>query len=830
LSETSRTPGRAFKIGRVAAAAVLPAALLAVLPATAHAASADVVISQVYGGGGNSGAVLTNDFIELANTGTAAFDLSGYSVQYISAAPTATSKWSVTALSGSIPAGGKFLVQESAGTGGTTALPAADTTGTIAMSGTSGTVALVNGGTALSCKTAADCGADSTIKDLVGYGTAVVNETADAPTLSNTTADARNSALADTDDNSRDFTAGLPSPTNSAGTNITVTDGGGTSTGGGGTPGDLRIHDIQGTSWVSPYADQSVSAVPGVVTAVRSTGSKGFFLQDPTPDDNAATSEGIYVYTGSATPTVAVGDSLLVSGKVSEYYPGGASTGILPTTEITSPKISKLSSGNAVPAAVAIDASTFPDAYAADASGASILGTALDPGKYALDWQKAHADMLVSVTDTRVVGPTDAFGEVYVQTKPTQNPTKRGGTIYKGYDDHNSGILEIVGTGVTTPVANVGDVLTGTTTGPLDFGTYGGFQIAATSIGSRTDNGLTQEKAVKARPDELSVATYNVENLAPGNADSKFARLAAGIVTNLSSPDIVSLEEIQDNDGATDDGVVAADQTLDKFVAAIVAAGGPKYEWREIDPVNDADGGQPGGNIRTAFLFNPSRVDFVDRAGGGSTTAVSVVTEKNHKVHLSVSPGRIDPANPAWDDSRKPLAGEFVFHGKQVFVIGNHFDSKGGDQPFYAQYQPPGRSSEVQRLKQAATENAWLKSLYAADPRANVVVLGDLNDFQFSPAVTTLTDNGKTLTDLINTLPANERYSYVYQGNSEVLDHILVSPAIRGFSYDVVHINAEFADQTSDHDPQVVRVRFGCDGWDNVWNRPWPALCRPDHR
>lgn len=88
------------------------------------------------------------------------------------------------------------------------------------------------------------------------------------------------------------------------------------------------------------------------------------------------------------------------------------------------------------------------------------------------------------------------------------------------------------------------------------------------------------------------------------------------------------------------------------------------------------------------------------------------------------------------------------------------------------------------------------------------MVLGDLNDYQFSPAVQSLTGNGTVLTDLVNTLPAKERYSYVYEGNSQVLDHILVSPALgKHVDYDVVHINSEFAAQTSDHDPQVVRLR-----------------------
>src|SRR6185312_16850305 len=104
-----------------------------------------------------------------------------------------------------------------------------------------------------------------------------------------------------------------------------------------------------------------------------------------------------------------------------------------------------------------------------------------------------------------------------------------------------------------------------------------------------------------------------VENLAPSNPDSKFQALAQGIVTNLASPDIIAVEEVQDNDGATDDGVVAADQTLSKLTAAIAAAGGPSYQWAEIDPVNDEDGGQPGGNTRVAFLYNPDRVTFVER-------------------------------------------------------------------------------------------------------------------------------------------------------------------------------------------------------------------------
>ena len=102
------------------------------------------------------------------------------------------------------------------------------------------------------------------------------------------------------------------------------------------------------------------------------------------------------------------------------------------------------------------------------------------------------------------------------------------------------------------------------------------------------------------------------------------------IVNNLAAPDIVGLEEIQDNDGATNDSVVDANVTLDRLVAAIAAAGGPAYSYRQINPVDDQDGGQPGGNIRVGFIFRTDRgLAFIDRPGGDSTTPVAVVAGPN---------------------------------------------------------------------------------------------------------------------------------------------------------------------------------------------------------
>ncbi|WP_407697700.1 endonuclease/exonuclease/phosphatase family protein [Streptomyces corynorhini] len=786
---------------------------LIALPFTAQATpSPDAVIAEVYGGGGNSGASLTHDFIELGNAGGASFDLTGWSVQYLSGSPSATTKWSVTPLDGAIPAGGSYLIQQAKGAGGDTPLPTPDATGTVAMSASSGTVALVHSTTALTCLTTDDCAADTNIKDLVGFGTAAVKETSPATGADNTHSVTRDAALTDTDNNSVDLGGATPTPRNSAGDGETP--------GGGGepsptpsptdtTPGELRIHDIQGATRISPYVGKSVSNVPGVVTAVRSTGtSRGFWIQDTKPDKNPATSEAVFVFTGSSTPQVKVGDSVLVSAKVVQYYPGGQASGSQSLTELSGPTTTVLSSGNKLPAPEVVNAKTLPDTYAPKAKGLNIEPLALKPDKFALDWFASREGMLLQIGESRVVGASNSYGETWVTTKPKQNPTPRGGTVYTGYNDVNSGRLKLISLTGDTLTANVGDTLTGTSAGVLDYSNYGGYTLQTTTLGKIKSGGLKPEVAKKGKDNELSVATYNVENLAPTNAQSKFDRLADGIVTNLAAPDVVSLEEIQDNNGNKDDGTVAADQTLAKFIAAIKAKGGPSYEWRSIDPQDKADGGEPGGNIRNVFLFNPQRVSFVDRPGGDATTPVEVVTSgKNKKtVSLSVSPGRINPTSDAWKSSRKPLVGEFDFRGQRIFIVGNHFNSKGGDQPAHGVNQPPTLGSETQRLAQAKEVRGFVSDLLAKDKKAKIVVLGDLNDYQFSKPLTNLT-KGNLLTDLINTLPKNERYSYVYDGNSQTLDHILVSSAIKKPGYDVVHINAEFADQASDHDPQVVRIK-----------------------
>jgi predicted extracellular nuclease len=816
-----RPAGNRRRTTRIALAGTAAAALtlggLALLSSGAGAVdvSSQVVISEVYGGGGNTGAQYTNDFIELYNNGSTPVSVAGWSVQYTSSAGTS---WQKTALTGTVPAGGFYLVAEGAGAGNGAPLPTPNDTGTIALSATSGKVALVNNGTALTgC--AAACSSAAGVVDFLGFGTA--NDAAGTPTpaLTNSTSDQRKlSPFSNTGNNANDFSQAAPTPAAGGSTPPPPPTCASVPTPPECVPGSTTIQDVQGTGFKSPLIGQTVSKVDGIVTATRTAGSsKGFWIQQAQPDTTrTSASSGVFVFTSTAS--VAVGDDVLVTGKVSDFYPLNsgetvASTGSLSITEIAPTLITKRSSGNQLPAPLMLTPTTVPDTYAPTPDSGNVESIdPVDPTRSALEFWEAHEGMLAEVDNARVVGPgKPQFGEIYVTTKPDQQATYRGGTYVSDYNTPSGRLLITTNSG-TVPAANVGDELTGATVGPVDWSLFGGYDIAASTLGSYQDNHLQPTVATPQAADQLAIATYNVENLAPTDPQSKFDKLGAGVVTNLASPDIISVEEIQDNDGATDDGVVAAEQTLTKLTAAISAAGGPSYQWSEIDPVNDADGGQPGGNIRVVFLYNPNRVSFVAKPSGDSTTAVSVSTGGDGTAELSVSPGRVDPTNDAWTDSRKPLAGEFVFQGRKVIVVGNHFNSKLGDQNSDGRFQPPTRGSETQRQQQATVLNNFVHQVLNADPRANVVLAGDFNDYQFAPSMKTLTDNGATLTDLITTLPANQQYTYVFNGISQVLDHIFVSNPLASagpdaVSYDVIHVNSEFGAQASDHDPQVVRIR-----------------------
>ncbi|HKA69844.1 MAG TPA: lamin tail domain-containing protein [Actinomycetes bacterium] len=787
-----RIPIRALPLATVLGLLVAGVGATTLAANQAGAVSADIVISEVYGGGGNSGATFTNDFIELYNRGTTTVDISTWSVQYGSATG---DTWLRTNLSGMIPPGHSYLIQEAAGAGGTTPLPTPDAVGSTAMSATAAKVVLVTHQTTLLC--GISCGAADGIYDLVGYGsTANMFETARAPGLSNTTSASRDAVGTDTDNNAADFTAGAPNPQNCGQPCAPP------------PPPVKTINEIQGAAHVSPLAGLAVSDVHGIVTAKR---GNGFWMQDPTPDADQATSDGLFVFTSSA-PAVNVGDDVLVDGTVAEFRPGNDANN-LTTTELTGPTVTVQATGAPVPVTLlgpggrVAPTTVIEDDATGDVENSGVF----DPADDGIDFYESLEGMHLEIQNAVAVGPRNGFAEIPVLPAGGTGAgvrTNRGGILLRSNDPNPERIhLDDGIPGATTPVMDVGDTIPGSLFGVLDY-SFGNFKLMVTRTPTAQRNGLAREVTATGSHKELAIATFNVENLSPADPPSKFTELAGIIVNNLRAPGIVVVEEIQDNTGPVNDGTVAADQTFAQLIAAISAAGGPTYDWRSIDPVNNADGGQPGGNIRVGFLFRTDNPDlqFVDRPGGGSTTAVDVV-EVDGQVQLTSSPGRIDPTNAAFNNSRKPLAAEFRFRGKTVFVVANHWNSKGGDDPLFGRFQPPVAVTETQRGQQATAVASFVDDVLGLDRNANIVIAGDLNDFDYSDAVGILTDTG--MRDLPSTLPDGERYTYDFEGNSQVLDHILISPAMdkRGFAYDVVHVNSEFADQASDHEPQVARVK-----------------------
>lgn len=239
---------------------------LAAAPASGSGAGS-IVVGQLYASGGNSGAAYANDYVELFNRGTGAVAIDGWTLQYASAA---SATWQQTALTGSIPAGGRYLVQLASGGTNGAALPASDATGTSNLAATGGKVAVVHDATALSCgATAGSCAGSTSIEDLVGYGTAADFEGSDAaPAPSATMAIFRSGGgCTDTDDSAADFATAAPNPRNSSAATAPCSGSGG---GGGGIPGaaDVSVDVQPEISIALDHATLSFpAAVPGTTPA-----------------------------------------------------------------------------------------------------------------------------------------------------------------------------------------------------------------------------------------------------------------------------------------------------------------------------------------------------------------------------------------------------------------------------------------------------------------------------------------------------------------------------------------------------------------------------------
>jgi hypothetical protein len=263
-------------------------ALLLAAGSARGSGSGSLVLAEVYAAGGNSGAAYANDYVELFNRGASPVAVDGWTLQYASAAGTS---WQSTALAGTIPAGGRYLVQLASGGANGAALPIADATGSSNLAATGGKVALVDDATALSCgASAGSCSSVSGVEDLVGYGGAADYEgTAAAPAGSATNAVARTDSCTDTDDNAADFATAAPNPQNSsaAATACSVTPPANGASGSAGV--DVDIQPVLSIALDHPTLSFP-AAVPGTTP-------------DPLPEDVTVTSNDPTGYTLSVHRT-----------------------------------------------------------------------------------------------------------------------------------------------------------------------------------------------------------------------------------------------------------------------------------------------------------------------------------------------------------------------------------------------------------------------------------------------------------------------------------------------------------------------------------------------
>jgi predicted extracellular nuclease len=611
------------------------------------------------------------------------------------------------------------------------------------------------------------------------------------------------------------------------------------------------IAQIQGAGHVSPLAGQAVTTT-GIVTALA---FNGFYLQDPEGDGDENTSDGLFAFTG-ASPGVAVGDLVELTGSVSEFIPGGAGTGNLSTTQIVRPAINVRSSGHPLPEPAVIGKrGRVPpnvDVISEDEIPTNLqdaAGEPFDPDEDGIDFFESLEGMRVAVEKPVAVSAVQTFSAFSSEFFTLADEgkliaPKNGRTIRRGREagialqpdpdnqgDQNPervqiqidatlypGEVPLIGVG-----AKLDDVI-----GVMDYD-FGNFEVRATEIFDFKPSRLRPEVTrLRGGGSRATVASYNVLNLSAVAADdAQRATVASHIAENLKGPYVVALQEIQDNNGDIDDpgnegcesapdGVVDASQTLQALVDAIVAAGGPTYMFATVDPDEGTSGGVPCGNIRNAFLYDPTRLELIE--------LVSLTPD----ILASYGVGNPD----AFAGTRDPLLGRFDFRGAELVVVNNHLTSRSGSTPIFGGPQPFVQAGEAEREAQVLALHEAVRFLIDQGSE-NVVVLGDLNTFDWTDDLAEILPRGPDggepiLVNLMDTLTpdkghhrkerdraptagGNEAYSYIFEGNSQALDHLFVSKALaKSARFDVVHVNVDFpaVDDSigSDHEPILARL------------------------
>ncbi len=550
---------------------------------------------------------------------------------------------------------------------------------------------------------------------------------------------------------------------------------------------NTTIPSIQGCSHQSPYLGQKVNDVEGIVTTKS---YNGFYMQSEIPDSLACTSDAIFVFTDNF-PGVIPGDKVLVSGRVEEFRPGEIEDRNLTITEIIDAEVTTLSSGNQLPSAVILGKNALElPAQTIDNDRISKF----DPDEDGLDFYESLESMLVLVPEGVVVGPRNSYNEVVVIPPDylDKNQISELGALVQRENDANAERILVNLNSINKDKVSVGSRLLNEIVGVMDY-SYGNYKIKAFGRVNFSQHTPDQSQYDK-NADFITLATYNVENLSRQDENSKFRRIASDIVDELDSPEIVVINEVMDDSGVEDDGTVMAIQTINRLINTIEQEGGPRYSYAGVDPVNNADGGIPGGNIRTVILFRED-------------SGIKQLDDDSNSM-FKMNPMTIATSDWPFSVTRKPLLALFERDGTQFLVTGLHLTSRGLDSPLFGSVQPIERLEENKRISQAEFVNKFLEDFHRKYSEIPIIIAGDFNDDPWSETLAAL--RGNIFYDAGVLIDEDERYSYILDGNAIQLDHILISDLGFVRKFEILHLNSinDHTLQVSDHDPVLVELDF----------------------
>jgi predicted extracellular nuclease len=547
----------------------------------------------------------------------------------------------------------------------------------------------------------------------------------------------------------------------------------------------ITIGEVQGLGHRSAYVNTKVRT-EGVVTAVD---SNGFYIQSASgaSDGDIRTSDGIFVFTGVA-PGVTKGELLRIDATVSEFRPGN-DTRNLTITQLTTPTIAKLGMAAFEPVVIG-DGYLLPPTAVIDDDGL----TSYDPATDGIDFWESLEGMYITVDKPIAVSNTNNFGETYVVASGGAGATgmSAAGGITLSEGDYNPERLQLdQDTGLFGGFNNelsIGDRISDVK-GVISYA-FQSYELLVTEAVTVTKD-VTLEREytnLLEADDKLSVADYNLENLSAVDSMDKFYSLASDIVYNLNAPDILAVQEIQDADGAGTGSDLSGVPTANMLIQAILDMGGPQYAYVEVAPsAPNSTGGEPNGNIRNGYFYDPSRVSLVE----GSVQLIN---------------------DPVYNGTRRPLAASFEFNGETVTLVNVHSTSRLGSDPLYGSAQPPADAGDGARTAQAQAVRNWIDGTLAVDASAKIAVLGDFNGFTWENAIKALTNGGK-MQDLNTLLPEEERYSYMFDGNQQQIDHIIATQnLVQVAEFDNVHLNAQQPDGlqlSTDHDAVIAVFQLG---------------------